>query len=117
MPEVWGTLQIDSYWCCLAEPERTVLTALSTLVVAVPPFISSEDYTLLWLATGANSALKRADAVASIFYLEPGVFITPAGDEIEGFYLVGDFWPVLFAWIVGGHAPCAAPCSLLTFPL
>lgn len=111
--ESTGTLNIASYWWCLAVPERNVLIALSNLIVAMPPFISEQDYRLLWLSTGAASPQSRGDALAAVYYLEPGEFTPPEGEPIQGYYLYGDFWPVLFAWIVGGQGGGAKPCKFL----
>lgn len=110
-----GTLAISTYWCCLAAPERNVLIALSVYIVAMPPFISDLEYSILWAAQGAKSALERADAMVHTYHLEDGQYTPPEGEPIEGYYLTGDFWPVLFAWVAGGHAPCAARCKWLDF--
>lgn len=110
-----STINIEKWYCCLNQAERTAMIACAAQAGPVTYFILKAVFDACWLFDASGSITERKQ----IFIDERGLTaarVPPEDpDGIEVYYLEVGYWAEVNAYLDEFGASCAEPCKLLTF--
>lgn len=106
------------YYCCLANPERFVLSAYASLWAVSSGFgLSPTEYDLLWAAFSfCGPARRRAFMV--IYFLRTVTVVNPVTELPEDRVVPSDdaYWANVYASLFDGSLDCADGCEQSRVP-
>lgn len=82
-----------------------------------PEYVTSFQFTLYSFATGLASLTLVSEYFIQHYGLTSGVIIDEEGDPVSVYFFDATLWPSFYDFSLTDEYICAAPCSLLTFPL
>lgn len=99
-------------YCCLATPEKTVLTALLIWFVAnLNSPIPRDAYDALWAASGVPSGFRKDDAMGMMGLYET-VIVIPDEPPVPAVGIADlSAWLAFEAWAASGGTACSDGCA------
>lgn len=106
----------SDWWCCLNPRERNSIVFCVTNYLVNPTYIGRETFDLAMAVTGESSNILMFEYFMTFYGLE--YTLIPCGEDcfIDAVVFVGDFWPLMAAFVLEPEFICAQPCKLLTWP-
>lgn len=104
---------VSDVWCCISEIERTVHTALITLYITPPGYVTQADFDLIWYLADYTASSQRKARYVDGYGLVPDVIVNPDESETPIYRFTRSWWPSLLTFF-NTHTPfCSGNCPLV----